>query len=253
MLPTASDWDYSAIQKENGPRVALLENAGSGEDLIELLEMQLATGFEKDIRYGVDFDGANPRVTIQFPVDPRIYDWFYNGRTGYRAHFWASSELGETYNRRLLVGFRSILEKRVAEGGVFGRKIAVRIDGASREETDEGSFQIAGALIDRSLDLKMSKVWLCERLIQTDGKQPCDLQPFYLAERYLPKLIIPKWTDAIYPKTGCTTSEGLRAPYSDEQGKSWLDIKGGFVGPRHVYQLKPPHKRAVSLHQCGWT
>lgn len=253
MLPTADAWSYAAIQREDESRVALLESTGSGEDLVEILAAALAAAFEGGlVRYGIDFHGENPRVTIQFSVAPSVYDWFYNGRAGYRAHFWMSPERGERYNLEMLTALKSALEKHLPEA-IVGRKIGVDItNDVSREETDQGSIDISRTLVGRSLDAEISKIWLCERLIQTDGNKPCDLLPFYLAERCLPKLIIPRWLNAIDPKTGDFVSEGLRAPYPEKK-KSWLDIKGGFVEAARVYQLKSPHHRAVCLNRCGWT
>lgn len=104
----------------------------------------------------------------------------------------------------------------------------------------------------RSLDAQFGKIWICERLIQTDGHNPRETFATLSADRYLPKLIIPRWAAAVNPYTH-SVGEGLRAPYPDEE-QSWLDLKGAFVTQSDtVYQAKSPAIRAVDLHNCGWT
>jgi hypothetical protein len=108
--------------------------------------------------------------------------------------------------------------------------------------------------IARSLAPDASKIWICERLYCLDGGSITDIGFAALAdaERSLAKLGIPKWTEAINPKTR-QKGEGLRAPFPGAE-YSWLDLKGGFLDAEgNPGQIKPQDKRAEQIHNCGWT
>jgi hypothetical protein len=214
------------------------------------LETELRGAIDKHTaRFGVDYNDGNPRAIIQFPVAPHTYDWFFSARTGYRAQFWAGPDIGDQHNRAVVMALRKPLKHLPDE--ITVRKIDVQIVGASREEIDKGQTSLRRETIIQSLDPQFAKIWISERLIQTDGSNPRLTLAAENAERYQPKLNIPRWAKAVNPKTG-DIGEGIRAPYPDEP-ECWLDLKGGFVGLDRVYQLKSPAKRAADLFDRGWT
>jgi hypothetical protein len=239
----------NSIQPE---RAALLEAAGSANELSRRLAVTLRRAVDEDkLRFGVDFDrDNNPQAIIQFPVAQHTYDWFFSARTGYRAQFWAQPEQGNEYNTQLMAGMLKVLCETVSKE-IVARKIVPYFIGASREEADKGPIPLSRETIIRSLDPNVGKIWLCERLIQIDGNNPRDILAIENAERYPPKLHVQRWAKAKNPKTGIV-GEGLRAPYPDAS-ECWFDLKGGFISPDKVYQLKNPKERAISLYERGWT
>ena len=251
-LPNWDDWNFADIERHQRHRAVLLMAAGNADDLsFAILDAFRSAITDDQLRFAVDCDQGRPRVILQFPVANSLYDWFFNARTGYRAEFWARAERGHEYNKQLVIRMSVLLWKSLP-ASIIARKIFTRfIGGGSREDTDTGSTIIHRDTIIRSLDPELSKLWVCERLIQVDGSNPRNTRAIENAQRYPPKLIVPRWAQAKHPKTG-DVGEGLRAPYPDLP-ECWLDLKGAFVAPDTVYQLKSPKERAVSLHERGWT
>jgi len=88
--PRENDWGFQEIAAACPERASTLVDAGPPDALIEALDDALGKALGQDVRVG--FDGINndlsaPRVTIQFPVSVELYDWFFSGRTGYRAQY----------------------------------------------------------------------------------------------------------------------------------------------------------------------
>jgi hypothetical protein len=242
------DWGFAEIERCDSPRARRLARAGSASELLSALEVKFQDAIDKQTaRFGLD-DG-NPRAIIQFQIALEIYDWFFNARTGYRAQFWAAPDIGNQYNRAIVTALRKPFARLPDE--ITPHKVDVQIVGASRGEIDKGLISLRRETIIQSLDSQVAKIWICERLIQSDGSNPRLTLAAENAERYQPKLNIPRWAKAVNPKTG-DIGEGMRAPYPDEP-ECWLDLKGGFVGLDSVYQLKSPAKRATDLFKRGWT
>jgi hypothetical protein len=141
------------------------------------------------------------------------------------------------YNARIVSSLIKVIAEIVPEQ-VNARKIALRMMNGDRIEEDEGPVVVARDMIIRSLDPNVGKIWPCERLLQLDGTAPKIRAPMYFADRH-PKLNVERWAES-----------GRRAPYPKEEGESWLDLKGGFIG---VKQPKDPYERAISIHTSGWT
>jgi hypothetical protein len=250
--PTNSDWSFSEIERCFPDRAACLEAAESPIHLLGVLEAALQTAIKNnDLRYGLDFHENNPRVTVQFLASRHVYDWFFSARTGYRAQFWIAPQQGDKYNIQLMTLLSNILFERLPEQ-LVAQKIRTDIVGDSREEFDEGSVPVEKGLLRQSFKPDLAKIWPCERLIQQDGSDPRETLFALVADRDLPKLDVPRWSNAMHPSTR-NVGEGLRAPYPDQEKDSWLDLKGGFVASGAAYQTKLPSVRANSLFERGWT
>jgi hypothetical protein len=97
---TSADWSFERIHNADATRAARLEICGSREMLITALVQ--AVQENRCVEYIEPDSGHGCRARMQFPVTKEVYDWFFNGRTGYRAQFWISSNNGIHYNREII-------------------------------------------------------------------------------------------------------------------------------------------------------
>ena len=249
-IPTESDWGFQDIRKSDFTnRANRLENADTPDQLVQTLKKELQKACQNgDCRVGVDSsenEFKENRAIIQFKVDPETYDWFFNARTGYRAQFWINENNGIDFNQKLVTVLRNTLLENILPS-ITARKIEVIKNGDSREDHDVGEKSLTHDEIKSSLEPKTSKIWICERLIQSDGSSPKNIWQAVLSEND-PKLCIPRWEDG--------KAKGLLAPFPGPIAEySWLDLKGAFVAKDgKTYQKKDPSDRADSLNKKGWT
>jgi hypothetical protein len=190
--------------------------------------LEFALGHQDGVRFGYECADENQndhRAVVQFSIDALLFDWLFNARTGYRAHFFAHYKRGLRFNNRIVAALLAVLEARLPEG-INARRIGPGF-------TDRGPVQVPKDFLQRSLIRYLSKVWMCTKRIGSDGVIEA-LPTGVVGE---PNLLLPgkQWT-AYY-----------RTPET-----AWLDIKGGFVDQgRHVYQPKGPIGRAKKLQQTG--
>ena len=248
-IPTKSDWGFQAICDIDSSRADRLENAGTPDQLVETLKEELQKSCQNcDFRVGIDSRGnqfEENRVIIQFKVKPKTYDWFFNARTGYRGQFWISPENGMVFNKKLVTNLRDTFLENLPSSSP-ARKIEFKEYNGLREDHNAGETIVEYDWIRQSLEPQISKIWICERLIQQDRASIVsrDLSPL-IATPQAPKLEIPRWK--------FEREEGLLAPYLDSD-YSWLDIKGAFIRLKgDLDQIKPQDKRAKSLNEKGWT
>ena len=248
-IPTTSDWGFQAIHQVNSTRADRLKNAGTPDQLMETLKEELQKARQNgNFRVGVDSRGnqfEENRVIIQFKVKPKTYDWFFNARTGYRAQFWISPENGMDFNKNLVTNLRDTFLENLPPS-IPAMKIEFKEYNGLREDHNAGEKIVEYDWIRESLESQITKIWICERLIQQDRASIVsrDLSPL-IATPQAPKLEIPRWK--------FESEEGLLAPYLDSD-YSWLDIKGAFIRLNgDLDQIKPQDKRAKSLSEKGWT
>lgn len=255
--PDIPEWSFGEIEKTDPDRARVLDAADPPEALVVALSKALEKALDCDeMRIGVDSVGNQfdeCRVTIQFKVEVELYDWCFNGRTGYRAQFWISPDAGLAFNAEVTRAFRGVLDGRLPERVEARRIVATFTGGVSREEEDVGSMTAARDFVHHSLEPNASKLWICERLIRRDRGKLSDIGfPTLSAAERGPKLGVPRWASATHVKTG-QTGEGVRAPYPSPED-AWLDLKGGFVRrDGTVWQIKSQTERARALHETGWT
>ena len=251
---SATEWGFGRICAS---RAACLESAGTPDDLIQSLEEALDDACTlNSLNIAIDSKNntfCDRRVIIQFQVAPKLYDWFFNARTGYRAQFWISPTNGMSFNEKIIASLKAVLKARLPDS-VSVRRIKVIPESGSRTESDAGIDHITRDLILRSLDPAESKIWIGERIYDPQGVENINVGLAVLtdAAQSLEKLDVPRWAAAVNPDSG-ETGEGLRAPFPCAE-YSWLDLKGGFLDPQgQIEQIKPQVPRACSIHVRGWT
>lgn len=245
------DWSFKRIRDCCPARAARLESAGPAKDLAAgLVEALRSAPAPSDLRLAVDSKEnkfKELRTIIQFRVKPELYDWFFNGRTGYRAQFWITPETGIEFNGLVVDAAKTVLRKKLPET-VIVRQIEVHVNDGSRAEKDTGAISISRDNLLASLVPEVSKIWIGERLYDPDGG-PIDQignETLRKAEQSSPKLCVPRWSNTGKP-------EGLLAPYPAPDC-SWLDLKGGFLAADGTpHQFKPQEKRANDIYETGWT
>jgi hypothetical protein len=252
-LPSANDWSYSNIRAGAPDRANALDDATT-QNLIDQIEAAFIHALStRSARFAIDSIGnefQSCRAIIQFHVPSPAIDAFFNARVGYRAHFWASPEVGLNFNHSLIARFRRRLVSMLSTS-IEARKIEVRFTDEERHEVDLGPIIVESDQILRSLDPDESKIWLCERLVQPEGKDPIETG-IMLGSIRSPKLDVGKWENARHHKTG-QLGEGLRAPIPVEEKQEWLDLKGGFATSDQVIQMKDKLTRAHMINELGWT
>jgi hypothetical protein len=252
---TSKDWSFEKIRACDPTRSARLESCGAPRVLISALAQTVATAKEQDLRVGADSicnKFKKCRIIVQFKISPGLYDWFFNGRTGYRAWYWEPADYGLKLNKQLLSRLRKVITERSPEK-LPVRKIRVDRDNGTRSERDVGKLLVSRSERFRSLEPGISKIWIGEFLIGTLNRPLTNIlfPTLSAAAQSSAKLCIPRWANAKSSKTG-EVGEGLRAPLPEPK-YSWLDLKGGFLAPNgRLTQIKPQDDRAKQIHGCGW-
>jgi hypothetical protein len=225
-LPDASNWRFKRIASENAERASCLETAGLPSALIATLVGAMAEGVSSGAaRFGTEVV-EDCRAVIQFQVAPQVFDWFFNGRTGYRAHFRAHPDCGSKFNSQLHEAVRVRLVN-ILSLSVPARRL-------DSDFQDRGETVLTKSFMLSSLVPNLAKIWFCTRLIGFDGVVR-DL-PLGITG---PKLLMDGGAEWI-------------APFRDPSD-TWLEIKGAFLGREGPYQLKNPTDRAHRLHKTGTT
>jgi hypothetical protein len=115
LMPAASNWRFDRIKSEDADRASRLEASGSSSALVDTLVCVLSEAVTlSTVRFGSEEAEACPedcRAVIQFRVTPQVFDWFFNGRSGYRAHFRAHPYCGLSFNSNLLESVRLRLDE----------------------------------------------------------------------------------------------------------------------------------------------
>jgi hypothetical protein len=237
-LPEPKDWRFDEIARSCPQRAESLEPGIESAALTDQLAKSIVAGIKGSARYGRDCHSksGHPRIILQIPVTRDLYDHFYNGRSGYRAHYWVSPDVGNDFDQHLVCLLRQAITDHMRPT-VNGRRIEVKFDN-SRDEYDVGQCPITRDFALQSLVPESSKVWICERLITGEmGCLPFVLFPYMV---HGPKLIVDKWK---------TSQDGLCAPCG-----GWLDSKGGFVDESgKAMPSKDRNDRAKKLNETGWT
>ncbi len=222
-------WTLDEFDVHDSKRALHLRYAPSWPELVGAVRGALRTAIETEAaRFGVDESGRDSRDlrgVIQFPLGTSLFDWFFNGTTGYRAQFRIGGANGLAMNAQLI-------GELAAELGRFATTDVV-IHRFTSEFTYKESTPGKVSRVAATLDPKLSKVWVCEKLIDNTGQ----VENLFVS-RTGPKLLIPD-TDpwfSFYP----------------EDADGWLDVKGAFVSSMgQSYQRKSPEERAAKLEERG--
>src|SRR5262245_1417511 len=106
MFPGPHDWRFDKIEEQ---RAKELEQVMLPGELTPQLAMCIAAGIKDGARYGRDYKNGFPRVTVEISVPPKLYDQFFNGRRGYRAHYWARADVGNDFDSSLICLLRQAI------------------------------------------------------------------------------------------------------------------------------------------------
>jgi hypothetical protein len=230
LMPDVSNWRFDRIASEDADRASRLEASGSSSALIDTLVCILAEAVTlSTARFGSEEAEAcreDCRAVIQFRVTPQVFGWFFNGRSGYRAHFRAHPHCALSFNSNLLESVRLRLDE-ISSPSIPARLLNTRFE-------DCGGTVLAKTFVLTSLAPDLAKVWFCTKLIEFDGVVR-DL-PLGITG---PKLLLDGGAEWVAP---------LR-----EANDTWLEIKGAFLGREGPYQPKNPTDRAHQLHKTGTT
>jgi hypothetical protein len=221
-------WSFAEMDRQEPERAARLRNASPWSELTQSVcdafRNALVTGH---VRFGFDEssrDSSELRAVVQFPIGRDLFDYFFNGHTGYRAQFRIGRESGTGQNAALVSQLASELTRSVA-GPVNARRL-------SHEFSDKGPLTATPDKLALSLEPHLSKVWLCDKLIGKDG----GVQTLFVSR---------SGSELTFPD-----SDPWKSLYA-EDADGWLDMKGAFVGHAGKYQLKSPSERAANLEKCG--
>jgi hypothetical protein len=221
-------WNFDEVELDDPDRATHLRSCPAWPELIRqtchALRVAVAAG---NSRFGFDEssrDSRDLRAVVQFPVGRPLFDWFFNGQSGYRAQFRLGCKNGLDENARLVSGLRVQLSA-FAPHEITARRF-------SHDFNDKGPLTCALDQVLASMDPQLSKVWFCERLIDEAG----GLQYLFVSRTgpRLPFVDSEPWS-SLYP----------------EDAAGWLDVKGAFVNSGGTYQLKPPQERAAGLEMRG--
>lgn len=222
-------WTFDEFDAPDSGRALRLRRAPSWSELVGTVRGALRAAIESNnARFGFDESGRDfrdLRGVVQFPLGTLLFDWLFNSTTGYRAQFRIARANGLAMNAQLIGELAAELGRFATTEAVIHRFTSEFV---YREPTQGTVGQVAA-----TLDPKLSKVWVCEKLIGNTGQ----IENLFVS-RTGPKLLMPDtdpWS-SFYP----------------ENADGWLDVKGAFVSPAgQPYQLKPPEERAARLEERG--
>jgi hypothetical protein len=224
----SSLWTFEAFDQDDAERGRHLHEAPPWPEQVQAVRGALRSAIKAGhARFGFDessSDRNDLRGVIQFPIGSALFDWLFNGRTGYRAQFRIGSENGLLQNAHIISELSAQLSLSASQQIVAHRFTS---DFQYKEPLPCTIGQVVA-----SLDPKLSKIWACERLIGEDGK----VQDVFVSRTG--------------PKLAFVDSEPWSSLYPEDTA-GWLDVKGAFMSPNGAYQLKPPKDRAAKLEDRG--
>jgi hypothetical protein len=220
-------WDLREIAADDSMRASILEAAPPSTELARTITDVFTSALEvHSVRVALEEARSNTsdaRVVLQFQVGTKLFDCFFNSRTGYRAVFRGGWESGLVYNQSIIESLRKHLAV-LSASTLTARRV-------------NGNFEDCGAItvtiheVVRSLDPQLSKIWFCSQLLD-DG---------HVAQLPL---------GLTGPRIRVADDASWAAPHRDDPS-AWLEVKGAFVSPAGLYQPKDPVRRAKRLQQEG--
>lgn len=158
------------------------------------------------------------RIWLELPVSDDLFDQFFNGRSGYRAQFYASIQNGEAFNRLLL------------------ETVAPSFLKISRKEFTPEFFcqSLLGAYTKFCFPKPLTDPINDQSLLSLDET-----------------ITVPRWKE--YWDSKALPRKGLLAPLGDFEGKCMILINGTFVHPASGAEWEQKRIRSQQLHEQGWT
>lgn len=227
-LPDKFNWRFDCIESVNPDRALTLAMASAPSEMLVEITNAFKLSLDKgEVRFGYEIAHCQPndfRIVIQFNVSTILFDQFLNSRTGYRAHFRGNYKFGLKFNREIIFGIRQQIISDTPD--------LIRCAVLNSEFKSIGHRNIRKISLIDSLDLTMSKIWFCTKLIKYDES---------IEELPL---------DLLGPRILLDNNETWAAPYCDD-GSAWLEVKGAFLGQEGPHQPKDPIDRAKGIHETG--
>jgi hypothetical protein len=160
-LPDRSTWRFDRISIEDPDRASALELLGTSEQLLDAV----AAAFEHAVLNGrVRFGREHAedarggcRAVIQFHVGAALFDWFFNGRSGYRAHFWADPLDGIAFNDQMVSLIHAHVQVALPDSFI-GCDLIGKFEGGAKTV-------LGKEVVLESLVPALSKLWWCARRI----------------------------------------------------------------------------------------
>jgi hypothetical protein len=228
-LPDHASWCFHKIAEGNPGRAAQLKQAGSPSALLKALKQALDLALQnKDFRIGHEHaadERGGYRAVVQFHVGDALFDWFFNARTGYRAHFRAHYQYGLGFNCEIVEALRKCLDQCLPD--------VVGVRELNSGFGDCGESELAKSVLSNSLAAGSSKISYCSILIGCGG-EPKQL-PLGVGGAKILLENGDEWT-----------------AYDRCDADAWLELKGAFLGDDgYYYQVKDPIFRAIELQKHG--
>lgn len=221
-------WSFAAIATDEPERAARLEAAPQWEQIEKAIISKFGDALRTNtVKIGLEQHSENPnwlRAVLQFNVGEVLLDWFFNAHTGYRAQFFHDWRAGLCLSERLNMNIRDLFSRLASE------QITCRLLSACFE--DLGTHKITRPWLTASLEPRLSKVWACAKIMDSDGS----IRPVALGLT-TPKLRLP---DGSYWNA-----------ISQEDSDAFLEVKGAFITPSGPCQPKPPDIRAQAIQRTG--
>jgi hypothetical protein len=158
-------WTFEDFDQCDAIRAAHLRRSPPWLELVRETCSALRSALRNgNARFGLEEssrDLSELRAVVQFPLGRDLFDWLFNGQSGYRAQFRIGAENGLIQNSRLI----SSLSAQLSLSGLH-EITASRLTSAFEYKEP---FVCTIDRVIASLDPKLSKVWACERLINPVG------------------------------------------------------------------------------------
>jgi hypothetical protein len=159
--PTLDNWDLSQI-KDSNRRYRLL-HPPSGEEVITAVAQDARAAAEKG-KLSVKWEPAKEtvgfyRLWARIPIQADNFDLLFNGRSGYRAHYYVSADDGAYFNRTLIDALTPII-------------LSVGIPSSPRLN-----------IIKSSIAARWSKVWVADDTQVFGCAPPDEFRPSRWAEK----------------------------------------------------------------------
>jgi hypothetical protein len=229
-LPGETSWRFDKVEEDCPDRAKTLKAAGSPAALLHALQGALDKAIkDSSLRIGREQNKQRAderRAVVQFHLGNDLFDWFFNARTGYRAHFRVHYKYGLRFESQVIKGLRLRLDHKLPDT-IFGRELSAEFENC-------GPAQISKTFLSASLAgyRYLPKVWFCTKRIRLDGGM-----------------------DGIFPSVSgpkiLLDEDDCWAAFYPEGDSAWLDVKGAFLGRPGPYQPKGPIGRAKKLHVRG--
>jgi hypothetical protein len=165
------------------------------------------------------------RSVVQVHVSSTFFETFFNSPVGYRAMFRRGPYIGSATNGALLREVLSVLSPRLPES------LNVPVIKNPGPEWVE-HYRLARSEFLRSLDPCLAKLWYSTAEIRADGT--IRSLPYGVIDGKIDVGLSYHWAEIRQNEQDCI-----------------IEIKGAFIGPYGLFQVKDPEERARKLFEKG--